>query len=51
MKVIISQQEAVEKGVWNEVAKMFGVLKEDETWPNETYILTEEQARQLGFIS
>ncbi|WP_187386152.1 hypothetical protein [Paenibacillus tuaregi] len=51
MKIIITQQEAVEKGVWTEVAKMFGVREEDEIWPNEQYILTEEQARQLGFIS
>ncbi|MBP2001915.1 hypothetical protein J2Z69_002971 [Paenibacillus shirakamiensis] len=51
MKIIITQQEAMQKGVWSEVAQMFGVQKEDETWANEQYILTEEQARQLGFIS
>lgn len=51
MKVIITQQEAMEKGVWKEVATLFGVAQEDDVWPNETYILTEEQARQLGFIS
>ncbi|BFH65524.1 MULTISPECIES: hypothetical protein [Paenibacillus] len=50
MKVIITQAEAVEKGIWIDVMKMFGVYNEDEVWPNEEYILTEEQARKLGLI-
>ncbi|MDR0267679.1 hypothetical protein [Paenibacillus sp.] len=50
MKVIITQEEAVEKGIWFDVMKMFGVDSEDEVWPNEEYILTEEQARKLGLI-
>ncbi len=51
MKIIITQQEAVQKGVWNDVMSMFGVQKEDETYPQEQFILTEEQAKQLKLIS
>ncbi|WP_200897678.1 hypothetical protein [Paenibacillus wulumuqiensis] len=50
MKIIITQEEAVQKGVWNEVMQMFGVQSEDETYPQEQYILTEEQARKLQII-
>lgn len=50
MKVIITQSEAVERGLWDEVMKMFGVDAEEEVWPNEEYILTEEQARRIGLI-
>ncbi|GIP28662.1 hypothetical protein J23TS9_37920 [Paenibacillus sp. J23TS9] len=50
MKVIITQEEAVEKGIWSDVMKMFGVDDEDEVWPSEEYILTEEQARRLQLI-
>ncbi len=32
MKVIITQEEAVEKGIWPEVMNMFGVDDEDEVW-------------------
>ncbi len=51
MKIIITQEEAVQKGIWNEVMKMFGVQNEDETYPQEQFILTEEQAKQLKLIS
>ncbi|WP_017813164.1 MULTISPECIES: hypothetical protein [Paenibacillus] len=50
MKIIITQEEAVQKGIWNEVMQMFGVQNEDETYPQEQYILTEEQARKLQII-
>ncbi|GIO67617.1 hypothetical protein VQ056_25255 [Paenibacillus sp. JTLBN-2024] len=50
MKVIITQEEAVEKGIWPEVMNMFGVDDEDEVWPAEEFILTEEQARKLKLI-
>ncbi len=51
MKIIITQEEAVQKGIWNEVIQMFGVQNEDETYPQEQFILTEEQAKQLKLIS
>ena len=47
MKMIITQAEAMEKGIWPEVMKMFGLDHEDEIWPSEEYILTEEQAQKL----
>ncbi|MBJ9993144.1 MULTISPECIES: hypothetical protein [Paenibacillus] len=50
MKIIITQAEAVEKGIWGEVMKMFGVEAEEEVWPSEEYIMTEEQARRIGII-
>ncbi|GAB6991358.1 hypothetical protein [Paenibacillus pini] len=50
MKVIITQAEAVEKGIWSQVMSMFGVDDEDEVWPKEEYILTEDQARKLELI-
>ncbi|MCC3378310.1 hypothetical protein ACFQ5D_00525 [Paenibacillus farraposensis] len=51
MRIIITQKEAVDKGIWTEIMGMFGVIKEDEVWPNEEFILTEEQARQVGLLS
>lgn len=51
MKIIITQEEAVQKGIWNEVMQMFGVQNEDETYSQEQFILTEEQAKQLKLIS
>ncbi|MEK3947605.1 hypothetical protein MHB46_03830 [Paenibacillus sp. FSL H7-0703] len=50
MKIIITQQEAVDKGIWTEIMGMFAVNKEDEVWQNEEFILTEEQARQVGLL-
>jgi hypothetical protein len=50
MKIIITQKEATDKGIWTEIMGMFGVTKEDEVWGNEEFILTEEQARQVGLI-
>lgn len=50
MKIMISQREAMEKQIWDKIIMMFGLNEEDETWDNEQFILTEEQARELGLI-
>ncbi len=50
MKIMITQNEALEKGVWKQVMKMFGITSDDEVWETEQFILTEEQARELGLI-
>lgn len=48
MKLIMTVQEAVERGVWAELMQLFGREAEDEVWPNEEFVLTEAQARKLG---
>lgn len=48
---MISASEAMEKGIWMELLKLFGRDKEEEFWPNEEFILTEEQAVQLELIT
>lgn len=50
MKIIITQGEAVKKGIWNKVSKSFGLKEQEEVWENEQFILTEEQAREYGLI-
>lgn len=50
MKVTISQSEAMEKGIWDEIIILFGLDKEAEFWPTEEFILTEQQAKKLGII-
>ncbi|WP_019637973.1 hypothetical protein [Paenibacillus fonticola] len=50
MKIIITQSEAVEKGIWLKVMKAFGLNEEDDVWEREQFILTEEQAREFGLI-
>ncbi|MDF2649505.1 MAG: hypothetical protein K0Q73_5310 [Paenibacillus sp.] len=50
MKISITVKEAMDKGIWLEVMKIFGRDEEDEFWPNEEFILTEDQARELGII-
>ncbi|WP_169810192.1 hypothetical protein [Paenibacillus glacialis] len=50
MKVTISQIEALEKGIWDDIIILFGLDKEAEFWPTEEFILTEQQAKQLGII-
>jgi hypothetical protein len=50
MKITITAKEAMDRGIWTEVMQLFGREKEDETWPNEEFILTEEQARKLGIL-
>lgn len=47
---MISQSEAMEKKVWDDIIIMFGLNEGDEAWDNEQFILTEEQARELGLI-
>lgn len=50
MKVIITQQEAVQKGIWPQLMTWFGIGIEDETWPSEEFILTEAQAKEVGLL-
>ncbi|GIP56368.1 hypothetical protein MKX50_11860 [Paenibacillus sp. FSL W8-0186] len=50
MKIIITQSEAMEKGIWPKVMSAFGLDKDDEVWDKEQFILTEEQAREFGLI-
>lgn len=50
MKIIINQSEAMEKKIWDDIVIMFGLREGDETWDNEQFILTEDQARELGLI-
>lgn len=50
VKVIITQKEAIERQIWDEIMLMFGVSEEDELWENEEFILTEEQARKLNLL-
>jgi len=50
MKVILTLQEAVEKGLWSRMKAWFGRDDEDELWPNEEFVLSEEQARELGLL-
>lgn len=50
MKITISQSEAIEKGIWDDIIILFGLDKDDDFWPTEEFILTEEQAKQIGLI-
>jgi hypothetical protein len=50
VKIMISAAEAIEKGVWNEILRLFGRDKNEEIWPKEEFILTEEQAILLKLI-
>lgn len=50
MKVIITTAEAMERGIWFDILKLFGRDAEEEMWPKEEFILTEEQARRLGLL-
>lgn len=50
MKIIITSSEAMEKGIWLNVMKAFGLDQDDEVWEKEQFILTEEQAREFGLI-
>lgn len=51
MKIMISASEAMEKGVWIELLRLFGRDKDEDFLPNEEFILTEEQAVQLKLIT
>lgn len=50
MKIMISASEAMEKGVWKEILHLFGRDEDEEFWPQEEFILTEEQAHNLNLI-
>jgi hypothetical protein len=50
MKIMITVSEAMDKGVLPQILKLFGRDADEELWPNEQFILTEEQAKQLKLI-
>ncbi|MDO7905678.1 hypothetical protein Q5741_04535 [Paenibacillus sp. JX-17] len=50
MKIIISQQEAVDRGIWPEIMQMFGLDQNDDVWQSEEFILTEAQAQKVGLL-
>ncbi|TYP75495.1 hypothetical protein [Paenibacillus methanolicus] len=50
MKVIITVAEAMERNIWPDILKLFGRDAEEEMWPGEEFILTEEQAKRLGLL-
>jgi hypothetical protein len=50
LKIMISTKEAMEMGVWDEILLLFGRNKDEEFWPTEEFILTEEQALNLNLI-
>lgn len=50
MKIMITQQEAMQRKIWDKIIDMFGLEKDKDYWENEQFILTEEQARQVGLI-
>lgn len=47
---MISAAEAIEKGVWKDILRLFGRDPDEDFWPKEEFILTEEQAIQLKLI-
>jgi hypothetical protein len=50
VKIMISASEAMEKGVWKEILRLFGRDEDEEFWPQEEFILSEEQALLLQLI-
>jgi hypothetical protein len=50
LKIMISAAEAMDKGVWKELLLLFGRDDNEEFWPAEQFILTEEQAFKLNLI-
>jgi hypothetical protein len=50
LKIVITVKEAIDRGVWPQIMKLFGRDDKDDVWPNEEFILTEEQAKKLGLI-
>ncbi|GGO01433.1 hypothetical protein [Saccharibacillus kuerlensis] len=50
MKVMITQQEAMQRKIWDKIIDMFGLDKDQDYWEKEQFILTEEQAREVGLI-
>ncbi|WP_201305470.1 hypothetical protein [Paenibacillus puerhi] len=50
MKIMITAQEALDRGIWIDIVQLFGLQEEDTIMPGEQFILTEEQALQLNLI-
>jgi hypothetical protein len=50
LKIMISASEAIEKGIWDDILRLFGRDKDEEIWPSEEFILTEEQAHKLNLL-
>ncbi|MCQ4085402.1 hypothetical protein [Saccharibacillus sp. JS10] len=50
MKVMITQQEAMQRKIWSQIIAMFGLDPDKDYWETEQFILTEEQAREVGLI-
>ena len=54
MRIIITAEEAIDKGIWEEVADIAGYdyyAVNEGMDPNEEISLTEEQAIKLGLIN
>ncbi|AFH64430.1 hypothetical protein ACVNS2_27470 [Paenibacillus caseinilyticus] len=50
MKIMITVEEAMQRGIWPQLLKMFGRDPEEDFWPKEEFILTEDQAAELNLI-
>lgn len=53
MKVVITAREAMNRGVWDEFCEMAGLsvyAMNEGMDPEQEFILTEEQARELGLL-
>jgi hypothetical protein len=50
LKIMIKASEAMEKGIWEDILRLFGRDQDEEFWPNEEFILTEEQAHKLNLF-
>jgi hypothetical protein len=50
LKIMISASEAMDKGVWKELLRLFGRDEDEEFWPQEQFILSEEQELLLNLI-
>lgn len=54
MHIVISADEAIERGVWEEVCKMKGwnpwIVNEGLMPPDEQITMTEQEARDVGLI-
>ncbi|NQX63529.1 hypothetical protein [Paenibacillus qinlingensis] len=50
MNIMITAAEAIEKGVWLELLRLFGRDADEDIWPQQEFILTEQQALKLNLI-
>jgi hypothetical protein len=50
LKIMVSASEAMEKGVWKDIIRLFGRDEDEDFWPKEEFILSEEQALLLNLI-